>query len=437
MSDAFEADSGRAETGEHRDKESWVQDVAERAQRLVDSVIREDRATARAALAQLKELQADPRVHRPAAPSDAAQADDVTPAYGIARSPAGSLPDVGQPLTSPSAVAVLEAEPNRPDPRPFNAVSGLGDRIFRSGSTLAGLSVLALMGAVGLLLLLRALSAIRIAGPSFLTRQEWEPGAHHFGIAAVLAGTVLIALVAMAVAVPFAIGTALFIAEVAPRQLKGALISIVDLMAAVPSVVYGIWGLFYLQGHVIGLSKWLTTWFGWIPFLHVNGADPTNPLASKSVYTGATFIAGLVVAMMAMPIACSVMREVFSQAPTGEREGAYALGATRWGMIRSVVLPFGKGGMIGGAMLGLGRALGETIAVVLIISPQFKINFHILQSGSNSVASLITLRYGDASSLGLSALMAAGLALFVLTLIVNFSASVIVAKARSGAESEA
>jgi phosphate transport system permease protein len=139
---------------------------------------------------------------------------------------------------------------------------------------------------------------------------------------------------------------------------------------------------------------------------------------------------------MVVPIQCAIMREVFSQAPAGEREGALALGATRWGMIRSVVLPFGKGGMIGGTMLGLGRALGETVAVYLIISPLFTINTHILQAGSNSVSSLIVLRYGEASGFGLSALMAAGLALFILTLIVNFSASAIVARSRSGAESE-
>jgi phosphate transport system permease protein len=130
------------------------------------------------------------------------------------------------------------------------------------------------------------------------------------------------------------------------------------------------------------------------------------------------------------------MRESFSQAPHGEREGAYALGATRWGMVRSVVVPFGRGGIIGGTMLGLGRALGETIAVILIISPIFHINVHILESGGHSVSALIALMQGDASTFGVSALMAAGLALFVLTLVVNLTASAIVARSRSGAESE-
>jgi phosphate transport system permease protein len=138
---------------------------------------------------------------------------------------------------------------------------------------------------------------------------------------------------------------------------------------------------------------------------------------------------------MITPIICSIMREVFSQAPIGEREGALALGSTRWGMIRSVVLPFGLGGIIGGTMLGLGRALGETIAVYMIISPVFAIQPHILQAGANSVSALIALRYGEASTFGTSALMAAGLALFLMTLIVNFTASAIVARSRSGAAS--
>src|SRR5262249_37066231 len=151
---------------------------------------------------------------------------------------------------------------------------------------------------------------------------------------------------------------------------------------AVPSVVYGLWGVHLLQGQIVGLSRWLNTWFGWLPWFSVENADPHSPLANQSVYTASAFVAGIVVAMMVMPIQCAVMREVFSQVPLGEREGAYALGATRWGMIRIVALPFGRGGIIGGTMLGLGRALGETIAVVLIISPLFEVNIRVLQAGA-------------------------------------------------------
>jgi phosphate transport system permease protein len=246
----------------------------------------------------------------------------------------------------------------------------------------------------------------------------------------------MIAIVAIAFALPLSVGTALYISEYAPRRVKGWLISMVDLMAAVPSVVYGIWGMIFLQWKVLDVSRWLATYLGWIPFLHVDNYEFGNPLETDTVFTASTFIAGIVVAMMVTPIACSVMREAFTQAPLGEREGAYALGATRWGMIRTVVLPFGRGAMIGGTMLGLGRALGETIAVVLIISPIFTIQPHILEKGANSVSALIALRYGDSTAMGISALMAAGLALFMMTLIVNFLASTIVARSRSGAVSE-
>jgi phosphate transport system permease protein len=218
----------------------------------------------------------------------------------------------------------------------------------------------------------------------------------------VLTGTVLIGLVAIVIAVPLALGTALYISEYAPRGLKRTLVSLVDLMAAVPSVVYGLWGAFFLQGHVVGLARWISAYFGWIPLFTVDGTDPHDPLATATVYTSSTFIAGMVVALMVTPITCSVMREAFTQAPGGEREGAYPLGATRWGMIRTVVLPFGLGGIIGGTMLGLGRALGETIAVYMIISPVFAIQPHLLQNGANSVSALIALRYGSASSFGIS-----------------------------------
>src|SRR5215467_3173753 len=214
-------------------------------------------------------------------------------------------------------------------------------------------------------------------------------------------------------------------------------VSLIELMAAVPSVVFGLWGAFFLQWRVISLSRWINAWFYWIPLFKVTGIRRHDPLATPTAYTSSTFIAGLVVALMITPIACSIMREAFSQAPIGEREGAYALGATRWGMIRSVVLPFGRGAMIGGIMLGLGRALGETIAVVMIISPIFKIQLHVLEKGTSSVSSLIALRYSESTPFAVSALMAAGLALFALTLVVNFAAAVIVSRSRSGAVSEA
>ncbi len=319
--------------------------------------------------------------------------------------------------------------------RAFKSSPTHGDRALGAVTRTSGLIAFAIVIGIGAFLAARAAQALAVAKLSFFTTQAWEPDVHRFGILGVLVDTILIAVVALVVSSPIALGFALFITEVAPGWLKRALVALVDLMAAVPSVVYGLWGLLYLEGHVVGVARFLSTWFGWIPPLHVAGAN-VGGASTATVYTASTFIVGLVVSMMVIPIQCSVMRESFSNAPLGEREGAFALGSTRWGMIRMVVLPFGRGGIIGGTMLGLGRALGETIAVYLIVSPIFTINLHILHSGGNSISALIALRNGEASGFGLSALMAAGLTLFALTMTVNFVASAIVSRSRSGAQSD-
>lgn len=310
------------------------------------------------------------------------------------------------------------------------------DSVFRSVSFAAGGITVAIMLSVGLFLSLRAGSAIQVAGFGFLTEQKWSPETGEFGIGAVLFGTITIALIALAVSVPLALGTSLLISEILRGRLKQWSIALVDLMAAVPSVVFGLWGLFFFQESVIPVSRWISTYFGWIPIFAVTDADG-NALTDASAFTSSAFIAGIVVGLMVVPTQTSIMREAFMQAPAGEREAAFALGSTRWGMITAVVLPFGRGGIIGGTMLGLGRALGETIAVYMIISPIFTINWQVLKSGGNSVSALIALRYGEASEFALSALMAAGLVLFLITLVINFSASSIVARSRSGAQSEA
>ncbi|OKI18428.1 phosphate ABC transporter permease subunit PstC [Streptomyces sp. CB03911] len=326
--------------------------------------------------------------------------------------------------------------PHRPDvPRTPAANPGLADRLFLLWARCSGAFVLLVMLGVGGYLAVRAARALRVAGLSFLTTESWNPDGGHgqFGIAAVLVGTVLIGGIAVVLAVPLALGSALYISEYAPRKLRRTLIGMVDLMAAVPSVVYGVWGFVLLQYQLTGVARWVSTWFGWIPLFKVNGVDVDDPLTPPLVYTASSLMAGTVVAFMITPIMCSIMREVFDQAPAGEREGAYALGSTRWGMIRSVVLPFGRGGIIGGTMLGLGRALGETITVYLILSMTFEIQPHILQTGGSAVAPMIALRYGDSTPFSISALMAAGLALFLLTLVVNFAAAAVVARSRSGA----
>ncbi len=323
------------------------------------------------------------------------------------------------------------------DPRVIAEQPGLGDRLFRRGAGLSGASVLVIMVAVGLFLGVKAWAAFRARGLSFFTTSAWQPDTGTFGIAAVVGFTIAIAFVAVVVAVPISVGAALFTTELAPPRIRSWLIAMIDLMAAVPSVVYGLWGRELFQGQAVFVARWLDTYLGWIPLFDVSNTDPNDPLAGLSPYTASTFITGLVVAMMVVPIQCSVMREVFSQVPLGEREGAYALGATRWGMIRIVTLPFGRGGIIGGTMLGLGRALGETMAVVMIISPSFEFTPRLLGAGTNSVSALIALRFNESSDFGLSALMAGGLTLFAMTLVVNFVASTVVARSRSGAMSEA
>lgn len=309
------------------------------------------------------------------------------------------------------------------------------DSIFRTVAYAAGGVTVAIMLAVGLFLSIRAGSALQVAGIGFLFEQQWNPEAGQFGIGAVLFGTVSIAMIAITISLPLSLGTSLLISEVLRGRLKQWAITLVDLMAAVPSVVFGLWGVFFLQENIIPVSQWISTYFAWIPIFAVTNADGT-PATDASAFTSSAFIAGLVVSLMIVPTQTSIMREAFMQAPPGEREAAYALGSTRWGMITAVVLPFGRGGIIGGTMLALGRALGETIAIYMIISPIFYINWEVLKTGSNSISALIALRYGEASEFGLSALMAAGLALFLITLVINFSASSIVARSRSGAQTD-
>ena len=222
-------------------------------------------------------------------------------------------------MTAETALLVADA------PRTISVDVDRSDLLFRRILRGTGIFVLAVMSMIGIFLALRAVQALELVGFGFLTTAAWEPDAGNFGIAAVLTGTVLIGLVAVAFALPLAVGTALYISEYAPRRLKRTLITLVDLMAAVPSVVYGLWGFFFLQNEFTGLARWISTYLGWLPFLSVEGVDPNDPLATVTAYTSSTFIAGLVVALMVTPIACSVMRESFAQAPLGEREGAYAL----------------------------------------------------------------------------------------------------------------
>ena len=311
-----------------------------------------------------------------------------------------------------------------------------GDAVFVHVFRAVGASVLVITGGVGLFLAWQAKPTLDHYGWSFFTTQQWSPESDVLGIAAVLVGTLEVAAVAMAFAFPLALLTAVYISEYAPLKLRPFLVSMVDLMAAVPSIIWGLWGFFLVMPHAAALAHWLQQHLGFLPFFKVD-ADPDAAVWDASRYVASAFCAGIAVAGMVLPMACAVMRQVFSQAPVGEREAALALGATRWGVVTSVVLPFGRGGIIGGSMLGLGRALGETIAVLLIVSPEFVIKPRVLEIGTNTISALIAGRFGDATDIQLSALLAAGFVLFLITLVVNTLAAIIVNRSRSGAGTDA
>lgn len=323
-----------------------------------------------------------------------------------------------------------------PQPRRLARTTSGADRAFEWSSRAVGATVLLITGGIGIFLAWQAVPTLQRYGWSFFTETQWQPERNVVGIGAVLVGTFSVAMVALVIAFPLALATSLYISEYSPARLRPTLVSLVDLMAAVPSIIYGLWGALLIMPHASELALWLHQNLGWIPIFDVD-ADPDAAVWDQTRYIASAFCAGIAVAMMTMPMACAVMREVFAQTPQGEKEAALALGSTRWGMIRAVVIPFGRGGIIGGTMLGLGRALGETIAVYLIISPAFEIKPRILEVGSSTVSALIAGRFGDASQAQLSALLAAGFVLFMITLVINTVAAVIVGRSRSGAETDA
>lgn len=324
-------------------------------------------------------------------------------------------------------------------PRQISTRHSLQDQVFTDSVRSIGLLVLVIVSSIGIFLGLQARPTLEHYGWSFFTEYRWLPNQDIIGISGVLVGTLEVALVALTIAVPLSILTALFITDWAPPRLQPLLIRLVDLMAAVPSIVFGLWVLFFVQPQATLVAHWLSQNFGWFPLFKVH-TDVNYPIWNQApgypAYEGSAFIASIAVSMMIFPMATSVMREVFSQAPAGEKEAALALGATRWAMVRTVVLPFGRSGIIGGSMLALGRALGETISVVLIISQTFNIKYNILESGTATISALIATGYKEASPTQLSALLTAGFVLFMMTLLVNSVAAVIVGRGRSGADTD-
>ncbi|MFF2368201.1 phosphate ABC transporter permease subunit PstC [Streptomyces sp. NPDC058122] len=292
-----------------------------------------------------------------------------------------------------------------------------GDSVFLALSRGSGILLLVIMAAIAVFLTYRASLALSKNHGNFLTTFEWNTGFTPpvFGIAVLAFGTVVSAIIAMALAVPVAVGIALFITHYAPRKLGGPIAYVIDLLAAVPSIVYGLWGAIVLVPHMNGLFGWLDTYLGW------TGIFTWQDGAPRSMLT-----VGILLAIMILPIITNVSREVFRQAPQMHQEAALALGATRWEVIRMSVLPFGRSGVISASMLGLGRALGETMAVATVLSPSFDIQASLLDPGGGTFAQNIAAKFNEATVFGQDALIASGLVLFVITLLVNGAARFII-----------
>jgi phosphate transport system permease protein len=289
-----------------------------------------------------------------------------------------------------------------------------GDRVFSRIAVVAAVTILALLAGVAIFLVTEGFPALTASASEL-------PGGKTFidYVAPLAFGTVLAGALATVIAVPLAVAVALFITHVAPARIALPLGFLVDTLAAIPSIIYGLWGIFVLGPAAVPVMKWLEEKLGWIPIF----AGPAST-------TGRTmFVVGLVLAVMILPIVSAVAREAFSQTPRKLQEGAQALGATRWEMIRITVLPFGKSSVISGAMLGLGRALGETMAVTIILSVSGAVTFNLIsQANPSTIAANVALNFPDSSGLAVNALIATGLVLFAITLVTNFAARAIIAR---------
>lgn len=296
----------------------------------------------------------------------------------------------------------------------------LGDRFFYSLSLGAGLLILAILLAVAVFLIADAIPALVADSETFSQAISTRESQSFWSYVTPLAfGTVWVAAIALLIATPISVGVALFISHYAPRKLAGSLGYVVDLLAAIPSVVYGLWGISVLAPAVQPIYAWLVAHFDWFPLF-------SGPVSG----TGRTILTvSIVLAVMILPIMTAMCREVFLQTPKLQEEAALGLGATRWEMIRLAVLPAGRSGIISAMMLGLGRALGETMAVAMVLSPATVISFALLTSQNpNTIASNIALNFPEAFGLRVNTLIATGLILFLITLVVNVIARWIIAR---------
>jgi len=288
------------------------------------------------------------------------------------------------------------------------------DSLFAILAGLCGVLVLLVLAYMVISTTGTALPVFRSQGISFITSSDWQPSAGRFGTLAFIYGTIITSVIALIIAVPLSVGVALFLTEYAPKRLRTPIGYAVDLLAAVPSVIYGLWGVFVLLPLFLQPSAdFLAEYLGFMPIFK----GPASGLS----YFGA----GVILAIMITPIISSLTREVFSTVPTADRHAAYALGATRWEMVRQVVLPRGRAGIVGATMLGLGRALGETIAVALLVGSAAKVDPSIVRPGY-TMAAVIANTFPEATGEHIRALVGIGVVLFVMTVIINMAARAIV-----------
>lgn len=355
----------------------------------------------------------------------------------MSQAPAQSKPSTSGPATSgagggglhgsASSGSAASERPEAPINSPANSISGKatrpGDRIFSTLASSSAVFVTVLIGAIGVFLIWRAVPALSRNEANFLTSREWNTTNIEnmaFGVLDLFLVTVLVSFFALIIAMPIALGIAIFLTEYSPKRLKKPLAYVIDLLAAVPSIVYGLWGLLVFAPAIRPVAVWLNEHLSWI-FLFKTG--------SGSVAGGGTiFTAGIVLAVMILPVITAVTREVFTQTPTAHIEAALALGATRWEVVKTTVIPFGKSGYISGSMLGLGRALGETMALYLILRTTSAAFSGSLFDGGATIASKIALGYAEFNNeTQAGAYIAVGLVLFVLTFVVNATARAAVA----------
>jgi phosphate transport system permease protein len=313
-----------------------------------------------------------------------------------------------------ATVTTSPPPPAPPPPRLAARRPAVADRGFRYLALACGLTVLVILALIAFATINKAWPVFSHQPRQFFTSKVWDPGANKFGALAFVYGTLVTSAIAIVVGVPVSLGIALVLTEVAPRWSRQPVIYVIDLLAAVPSVVFGLWGLLVLKRPLDNRYADFNNWFKHVPGL--------NTLFSGGGHQGTSIMtAGLILAIMITPIVTSLSREVFATVPAAQKEAALALGATRWEMIRSSVLTYGRSGVVGAVMLGLGRAMGETIAVALLIGSNAQITGHLFRPG-DSMAGVIANQFGEASGTFRAALIGLGVVLFAITILINLGA---------------